>query len=359
MERISETNGCPYREDMTNESDDVVLSTNWDYLASMKMNVTAPSANMGPVTHPNQIREEETTSPWFWPDNELAKAVKLRQATFLENQKRILKTSKNDPIVRAASQQLLWLQSNYLADHFPDIYMIEENENFGPVITNKSTDDQFAVRPEKGDWHPLAISGMLGQEDICLVQRKKAGRQVLVAGFLATPTHWNLSNFLNADMDEIHRDVSGYHMPASLERNYRLKDTVDKTLEKLREYPDGIIARNNQFVGYNPSLALEPDAELGLKADKVRKNPGDYIYLRSERETLTRLPAPYDDFAVFTIKPNVFRMSDVRRLRGADFARAVATNAVLRESLKSDSQTKVKKQFDFIDLLQDYLNNES
>jgi hypothetical protein len=324
----------------------------------MKMNTIAPAPNMAPVTKPGNQIEGRRFVPWFWPDSELSQSVKLRQAAFLEDQERVLKTADGDPVTRAAAQQLLWLQSNYLATHFPDKYTIETNNEYGgKVIINKTTDDHFALRPESGDWHPLAISGMLSQEDICIVRRIKTGQQILVAGFLATPTHWNLSNFLNADMDKIHKHVKGYHKPVDKDGTWRLKDTVDKTLQSLREYPDGIITRNNQFIEYNPSLALEPTDRTPFKMNKVRNDLGNRLFLRSERETLTRLPAPYDDFSVFTIKPNVFRMSDVRKHRSDDFVRALASNAILKSVLKSNKRATGKDAFDFTDSLQTYLND--
>lgn len=331
----------------------VVMSTNWEYLQSMKMNETAPSPNLTPITRPGEQVEGRRFVPWFWPDGELAASVKLRKEAFLKNPDHVLATTDDDPVVRAASQQLLWLQGNYLAEQYPEKYTIEDQRKFGRVIINKITDDQFSLRPEAGDWHPLAISGLLSQEDICVVQRKKAGKHALIAGFLATPTNWNLSSFMDADMDKIHRQVKGYHKPISEGRTYRLKDTVDKVLEGLQPYPLGGMARNNQFAMHDDRLALELRDAKPFDADRVSQDPLNNLVLRSERETLVRLPAPYDDFTIFTIKPNVFDLSDVARERGDDFARAIATNCILRETLQSDK--KSKKPYDFTEMLQDYM----
>lgn len=337
----------------------VVMSTNWEYLRSMKMNVRVPSPNMAPITRVNEDGENDYIAPWFWPDNEMPEAVEVRQAAFLENQDRVLVTACDDPVVRDASQRLLWLQARYLTEKYPESYSIENSRKFGKVILNHVNEakiDAFSLRPEKMDWHPLAISGMLGQEDICIVRRKKSGRQVLVAGFLATPTNWNLSNFLNADMDKIHKHVKGYHKPAWKGSKYKLKDTVDRFLAVQHEYPNGMTWRNNQFIEYIPTLAREPDDETAFDENEVKENPGEKIFLRSERETLVRLPEPYDDFTVFTIKPHVFRMDDIRRLRGDDFVRAVAANSVLRSALKS--QKNDKQRFNFTALLENYLQQK-
>ncbi len=355
MEQRSDPSQCPLGY-ANIDQDDVVISTNWNYLQTMKMNQFAYAANLGPVTRPGGKVEGKPFIPWFWPDNELAEAVKLRQKIFLEDQSTVLNTADDDPIVRAASQQLLWLQATYLAEHFPEKYAIEQNRKFGKLIINKTTDDKFSIRPDIDDWHPLAISGMLGQEDILLVKRnQKNGKQVLTAGFLATPSFWNLADFIGSDMDTIHKnEIKDYTKPTKDNGKPRLKDTVDKTLENMREYPDGLIGRNNIFVVYSPSLAQHEAVDVEPK--KVITNPDGGIYLRSERETLARLPAAYDDFIVFTIKPNMFRMSDVRRERGEDFTRTLATNSVLRYQLTSHKSTKGKDKYDFTQILQRYLS---
>ena len=95
-----------------NLKDGVVVSTNWPFLESMKMNHVAPAANLGPVTHPDKIVDGEQFVPWFWPDAELSEAVNIRQAAYINNPDRVLATADDDPIVRAATQQLLWHQAN-------------------------------------------------------------------------------------------------------------------------------------------------------------------------------------------------------------------------------------------------------
>src|SRR6202008_4655811 len=84
----------------------------------------------------------------------------------------------NDPVVRAATQQLLWLQSQYLAEHFPELYSLEKTDEFGWVVTNKTTDDQFSARPGRGELPPLAISGMLARKIyVSFSARKADGRR--------------------------------------------------------------------------------------------------------------------------------------------------------------------------------------
>lgn len=119
-----------------------------------------------------------------------------------------------------------------------------------------------------------------------MLEQQDDGRQVLVAGFLATPTNWNLSNFRNEDMDKIHHHVVGYDKPTEGSR-VRLKDTIDRTLMS-DQYPRHK-QRNNIFTDSEPALAHDP--ATFMPQPQTITDPGNQIFMRSERETLTRLPS--------------------------------------------------------------------
>ncbi len=339
---------CPFSD--SDAEREIVLSTNNAYLREMRINPLAPASNFRRITSPGERPGEgERFIPWFDPDDELATAVTLRKEIFLANQDQVFYPGKKKrrAAVRTAAQQLLELQSDYLVEHFPDQYGFEEDAEYGRLIVNKTTDDKFCVHPSKNDWHPLVICGLLGQDDICVVERQDDGRQVFVAGFLATPTNWNLSGFVNRDMDDIHVNVGGYHTPTTGSKT-RLKDVVDRSLETLPEYPVRQIARNNIFLSRDPSLSQDPQRSTSFTPDRMR-NPGNQIFLRSERESLTRLPATEqypdnDRFIIFTIKPNVFSLEQVAYERREEFASALRTNDVLRTNKKL-----AKKALDYLD----------
>lgn len=274
-------------------------------------------------------------NPWFWPDNELAQAVRMRKEIFLNGQDEVLHTGDNDASVRAASQTLLDIQAQYLTETFPDAYAIETDPEFGQLIVNKSTADKFCIHPAEDDWHPLAISGLLGQEDICLMKKTSKGTYKLAGGFLATPTHWGLSDFVGANMDTIHRHVAGYHKQAKHSR-VRLKDTVDKALSDLPEYPARQIIRNSILMEVNPALALPHGVKNKAKTKDIKQDIGNRLFIRSERESLTRLPAPNNDFLVFTIKEYVFPLAALAKsVRRDQLLRTIRTNTELRDVLES------------------------
>lgn len=335
----------PKLTDITDNDEGVLFSTNDDYLRTIMMNVIAPSPNMLKVTPP-VIRQNETERfvPWFWPDDELGDAITIRKTALEKNPSIVLQTGDGSPLVYAASQELLTLQSKYLAYHYPEKFEIDENAKSQPQIINRTKNQQFDIFPS--DQHPLEIAGLLVQEDICVIQKTSDNRFELAAGFLSTPTKWALADFIGADTDEIHRNVTNYANPVG-GKKVSLKHTVDKSLKEMKQYPEGQFARNNMFIKFDPSLALHKHLERHPSRSHILQDIGKKTFLRSERETLTRLPWPNENFHVFTIKPHVYPLEKVRSInRGAELARAILTNAVLLEPLE---------KYDLVETVCEYL----
>lgn len=278
-----------------------------------------------------EVGDMDKYVPWFAPDDELAAAVALRKNYYAEKPEKILhESSENHEALFAAAMQLLELQADYLSEHHPDKYLLARTADSTRVITNKVTNDTYHINAEESNLHPLAISGLLGQEDICLVEETNDERHILAAGFVATPTDWELTKLAGKDMDQIHLGFDGYEE--------RLKKVVDDTLRHLPEFP-AMKYRNNEFLDYAPTLALFPDEKVKVDASTI-SNPGNEITLRSERETLIRLPAseanPDKKRLVFTIKPHVLTLSEATRRMGdrklKKLVEAIQKNTVLHRN---------------------------
>ncbi|MDQ5982465.1 MAG: hypothetical protein QG549_462 [Patescibacteria group bacterium] len=311
--------GCPLAS-LNFDASKIVLSTNKRNLRDMRINPIAPAANMRRVTDPNSVEPTDHFVPWFAPDDELARAVQIRKAAYQENPDRVLNTADDDPSVCAVAEQLLELQTEYLVRHYPAMYELD-----GSVICNKVSGDRYDITPGASDLHPLAIIGLLGQEDVCIVHEQADGRHVMVAGFLASPTGWNLADFIGLDMDQIHENVDGY--------TEKLKSTVDRSLSSLPEFPERQFARNNTFLGLNPLLGLVHDQMPDIDENSITDAESQIIF-RSEYETLTRLPATEknpngNQYIIFTIEPRVYALSTMKAERGQDLAKAIETNRVL------------------------------
>lgn len=317
MTHSPESPRCPFS---AVDENNVVLSTNTRYWEDCRINNRALAANLRTAA----VEDEEPFVPWFAPDDELQKTVALRKRIYDTNPDRVFHGGKsNQQALRVAAAQLLELQADYLAGHFPESYAIETTTKLGRCVINKVTDDRFQLETTTSDLHPLVASGLLGQEDICMVKQSDDGRHIFTAGFVATPTDWELTKFIGKDMDEVHLRFPSYPE--------RLKKVVDDTLTELPEFP-AMKYRNNMFLYKNPQLNDAPGTQPDINPYDIT-DPGSQVFIRTERETLIRLPSqdgnPGD--IVFTIKPQVFPLETIRTSsRREKLVAAIRTNTVLQ-----------------------------
>jgi hypothetical protein len=140
--------------------------------------------------------------------------------------------------------------------------------------------------------HPLAAAGQLVQEDLCLMVRRDDG-WYLDAAVLCFPTLWLLGDKLGRINADVHRPVPHFEQ--------ELRPKVDGFFDRLR--PGTPVWRRNFSLMPSPLLCLAarefdpPLPSLTLAAD------GSPLWLRSERQTLRRLPA--SDAILFTIKVQI------------------------------------------------------
>ena len=128
--------------------------------------------------------------------------------------------------------------------------------------------------------HPLEAAGRLVQEDLVLMVDRD-GDLHLDAACLCFPSHWRLADKLGRPTGPVHQPVPGY--------GEELSARVDRFLARLR--PGVVTARRNWSVHPSPELfAPVPPPP----------SPGAELWLRSERQTLRRLPA--SGAVLFTIR---------------------------------------------------------
>lgn len=138
-----------------------------------------------------------------------------------------------------------------------------------------------------GGAHPLELAARRVQEDLVLMVPRE-GRHHLDAAVLCFPSHWRLADKLGGSALAIHGPVPRYRED--------LAERVDRYLERLR--PEVIGARRNWSVHDSPAL-FAPDPPRNPRpavADEV----GTRFWLRSERQTLRRLPR--SGAVLFTIR---------------------------------------------------------
>lgn len=125
----------------------------------------------------------------------------------------------------------------------------------------------------------LTAIGRLVAEDFCLlVPDAASGEYRLVAAVLCFPSRWLLSEKMGRPLTPIHDPVPGY--------GGDLARRVNRVFEALR--PDRPLVRVNWSVHPTPELFL-PQGETEKSAPFML---GDHarFYLRTERQTLVRLP---------------------------------------------------------------------
>jgi Haem-dependent oxidative N-demethylase, alpha subunit-like len=147
--------------------------------------------------------------------------------------------------------------------------------------------------------HPLELAGRLVAEDLCILQPGANG-PVLTAAVLCFPTRWLLSDKIGQPLASVHGPVPIYPE--------RLAAPVDRLLGRL--VPGKLVQRLNWSLLDDPSL-FQPVRRSPVEADATITpgNAGDRLYLRTERQTLSALPA--SGAVLFGIRVHVCPLSRI------------------------------------------------
>lgn len=123
---------------------------------------------------------------------------------------------------------------------------------------------------------PLQTLGHLVQEDFCILERPRSGREhVLDAAILCFPASWTLAEKIGRPLGAIHTPVADYD------------DTMARRVQRLFDAirPGQPLMRFNAMRYSDPAL-FQPRSE----ADPRPRSAVPGRFLRSERQCLRRLP---------------------------------------------------------------------
>jgi len=166
------------------------------------------------------------------------------------------------------------------------------------------------------DLHPLDAAGRLVQEDLCLMVADE-GSYRLEAASLCFPSHWRLHDKLGHSLAAIHQPVPHYAA--------ELASKVDRFFGKLRV--DRPVQRRNLSI-HNHDELYRPEPHESPESFPADPSGIDEVWLRSERQTLVRLPRTRA--VLFTIKT---QQCPVVALRDRPaIARALATKLRAEQS---------------------------
>ena len=184
-----------------------------------------------------------------------------------------------EPGTEAAQGEVLAHVADYLVAHHPETYRKVPD---GLAIAATGETVRLEAEP------PLWTAARLCQEDLVLMRRSEAGWRIAAAA-LCFPSAWRLAEKFGRPMDEVHAHVPDFGAGT---RNATI---IARMFDNLRvETP---MLRWNWGL-YGDDTLFHPH---GDPASETRFGAGgDRIFLRLERQTLSRLPLSGD--IVFTIR---------------------------------------------------------
>lgn len=128
----------------------------------------------------------------------------------------------------------------------------------------------------------LPEAALAVHEDLCLLTRREGEEAYrLIGAAVAWPSDWHPAQKLGLPLRALHAPIAGYEE--------QLASGVDRFMATLR--PGAIYGRCNWFIaptGQRRWLAEGPAAQAF--AHVTRDNAGETLFVRSERQTLRRLP---------------------------------------------------------------------
>ncbi len=168
--------------------------------------------------------------------------------------------------------------------------MLAGRDDFDVDGARVARPDGVTVEIDPND--PLMSINRLITEDVCILQ-KRGGEHVLTAGLLCFPASWLLHEKMNQPLTAIHQPVSTYTTDVAA-RVQRLFDAVraDKPLWRTNA------------LHYN-----DPDLFQPLRDTVKRVVPEGQGYIRSERQSILRLPK--SDAIVFSIHTRLVAFGDL------------------------------------------------
>lgn len=212
----------------------------------------------------------------------------------------------------AALSEDEWLQPepdlgarNAAFDAFPESVQVTRE-------SGAAGDELAALRGTGGG---IEGAARLAWEDMCLLARRPDEEVYrLVGAAVAFPTDWHIADKLGHPLIALHTPIHGYAE--------QLGSPVDQFMSKLK--PARIYGRCNWFVSPTPALRWlaegPPERQF---AHVTPENAGETLFVRSERQTLRKLPET--GVIVFTIGIYVAALGSLSRANIARMAESLAT----------------------------------
>jgi Haem-dependent oxidative N-demethylase, alpha subunit-like len=251
----------------------------------------------------------------FEIDSDYAEQMALRRQLLAERHAEVFGALEESARARRA---LLDLLATHLPEHHPAWFVRTDAR-----LANRLTGEEWDL--ERPPCDPLELAGRLVQEDLCLLEPGPEGTR-LTAAVLCFPTRWRLAAKLGRPMGAIHGPV-----PFFAER---LAGPVERFMAMLK--PGRLVERVNWSVHDNPAL-FQPvgHGRADVNPAITAANAGEKLWLRVERQTLSRVPATAA--ILFTIKIHRRPLAEIAALPGVAARLAGAVRALPPETAQYQS----------------------
>lgn len=203
---------------------------------------------------------------WLVVDEHRASRLALKRRLLAERRDEVVAVAVPGPDTGVAQRQTLDLVIDWLRAYHPGL----------PISAPPAPPPGGGVRHHRHEAPFLEAAARVVQEDLCLMGVGE-GAPRLLAAVVCFPSHWRIGEKVGHPMAAIHAPVPDYEEA--------LGRRPDRVLEGLPA--DRIVVRRNWAVHDGDDLFVPerpPTAPLGV--DEVP----DRLWLRSERQTLRRLP---------------------------------------------------------------------
>jgi hypothetical protein len=255
-------------------------------------------------------------SAWFEIDEHYPDELALRRTLLqIQRDEVLIVTQGSEP----ACQETLDRLAAHLPDHHP-AWFTRDGDRLYNHLTNETWNLAAPTCP------PLELASRLVQEDLCIIELRD-DTPFLTAGVVCFPSRWRLRDKIGRPLLDIHGRVPFYAE--------KLGRPVNRFMAMVK--PGHIAVRYNWSLHDDPTLfQLGGKFRVDRNEQITPRNAGDSVFVRVERQTLTRLPET--GAVLFTIRTHVYPLARITAqpeiaARLAEAVRVLPPETVLYKSL--------------------------
>jgi dimethylamine monooxygenase subunit A len=258
---------------------------------------------------------------WLEFDEHYAEEMALKRALLRERRDDVAILTEDS---EAACRETLELLADYLPEHYPGWFSRMDRR-----LRNHLTDEVWDL--DALPCSALEAASLLVQEDLCIVELP-SGVPTLTAGVVCFPTRWYLRDKVGRPLLDVHGPVPFYAE--------KLGRPVDRFMSTVK--PGHVAMRLNWSVLDDATL-FQPGGKFRTDRNEAItvENAGERLFVRVERQTLTRLPA--SGAVLFAIRVHVYPIARMAKRPGIAARLAGAIRALPPETAHYKSLARLRE----------------